>query len=272
MITCRECGAPIEELAERCPYCGAINELGAEHKYMQDMYSLKDDLKDVGNIPSEEIKAEVKSNVHFTGKAVAVLLALVLILAAVFLFLRYSGDIIYSVYNKMTDTRMADTREQMQWERENFPKLDAWYEEGDYDSILTFFNEIDAATGGISYSYTNWEHWNIIPFYDAYQECMELKKYIQQGEETYLYEYQAALYDALTMNYDKEWFHQVDDKDESLVDGWIEETMRFVKDTYQMGDSEIKDLEHQAEKDHFLDYKVIYKYVEEHKDRVPVTD
>ena len=99
MIKCRECGAPIEELAERCPYCGAINELGAEHKYMQDMYDLKDDLKEVGNIPSEEIKAEVKSNVHFTGKAVAVLLALVLILAAVFLFLRYSGDIIYSVYN-----------------------------------------------------------------------------------------------------------------------------------------------------------------------------
>ena len=144
MITCRECGAPIEELAERCPYCGAINGLGAEHKYMQDMYDLKDDLKEVGNIPSEEIKAEVKSNVHFTGKAVAVLLALVLILAAVFLFLRYSGDIIYSVYNKMTDTRMADTREQMQWERENFPKLDAWYEEGDYDSILAFCNEIDA--------------------------------------------------------------------------------------------------------------------------------
>ena len=146
MIMCRECGAPIEELAERCPYCGAINELGAEHKYMQDMYDLKDDLKEVGNIPSEEIKAEVKSNVHFTGKAVAVLLALVLILAAVFLFLRYSGDIIYSVYNKMTDTRMADTREQMQWERENFPKLDAWYEEGDDDSILAFCNEIDAAT------------------------------------------------------------------------------------------------------------------------------
>lgn len=60
MITCRECGAPIEELAERCPYCGAINELGAEHKYMQDIYDLKDDLKEVGNIPSEEIKAEVK--------------------------------------------------------------------------------------------------------------------------------------------------------------------------------------------------------------------
>lgn len=68
MIKCRECGAPIEELAERCPYCGAINELGAEHKYMQDMYDLKDDLKEVGNIPSEEIKAEVKSNDPFYRK------------------------------------------------------------------------------------------------------------------------------------------------------------------------------------------------------------
>ena len=30
--------------------------------------------------------------------------------------------------------------------------------------------------------------------------------------------------------------------------------------------------QYNEEKDHFLDYKVIYKYVEEHKDRVPVTD
>lgn len=66
----------------------------------------------------------------------------------------------------------------------------------------------------------------------------------------------------LTMNYDKEWFHQVDDKDESLVDGWIEETMRFVKDTYQMGDSEIKDLEHQGRKGSFSGLQSIYKYVE----------
>ena len=56
MITCRECGAPIEELAERCPYCGAINELGAEHKYMQDMYDLKDDLKEVEISPAKRSK------------------------------------------------------------------------------------------------------------------------------------------------------------------------------------------------------------------------
>ena len=272
MITCRECGAQIDELAECCPYCGAINELGAEHKYMQDMYDLKDDLKDLGNIPKEEITEEVKSNVHFTGKTIAILLIVVLILAGVLLAFRFSGAAMDFLYSKVTNIRTADTREQMKWERENFPKLNAWYEEGDYDSILAFCNETDEAAGGISYSYTNWEHWNIVPFYDTYQECMELKQYIQQGEVTYLYEYQGALYDALTMNYDKKWFHQVNDKDETLVDGWIEETMQFVRDTYQMSDSEIRDLENQAEKDDFFDYKVIYKYVEEHKDRIPATD
>ena len=47
MITCRECGAQIEELTARCPYCGAINELGAEHKYMHDMYRLKGNLENL---------------------------------------------------------------------------------------------------------------------------------------------------------------------------------------------------------------------------------
>ena len=44
MIKCQNCGADIEELVPRCPYCGAMNEPGAEHKYMQDLYKLKDDL------------------------------------------------------------------------------------------------------------------------------------------------------------------------------------------------------------------------------------
>ena len=68
MITCRECGAPIEELAERCPYCGAINELGAEHKYMQDMYDLKDDLRG-GKYPQrrDQSRSEVECPFYRKG-------------------------------------------------------------------------------------------------------------------------------------------------------------------------------------------------------------
>ena len=65
MIKCQNCGADIEELVPRCPYCGAMNEPGAEHKYMQDLYKLKDDLEDLGEMPQEEISDEVKNSVTF---------------------------------------------------------------------------------------------------------------------------------------------------------------------------------------------------------------
>ena len=272
MVTCRECGALIEELAERCPYCGAINELGAEHKYMNDMYDLKDDLKRVGNIPQEEVHEEVKTNVRFTGKVAGILLVLILLLTGVFLFFRFSGDVLDGLYGMVTHTRSADTREQMKWDRENLPKLDAWYEAQDFEAILDFCRETDAAEGGIAYSYTGWEHWNLIPFYETYQEYKELEQRIQAGDKPELYEFQSLLYDALSMSYDREWFHQVNEKDERLVDGWIEESMQFVRKIYQMSDAQIQELEDQAEKDDFLNYKVIYKYVEEHKDQILVMD
>lgn len=272
MITCRECGAPIDDLAERCPYCGAVNEAGAEHKYMKDMYDLKDDLKEVGNIPKEEIGQEVKTNVRFTGKVIIILLVLALLLAGILFFFLHVGDAVDSLYGMVTHTRSADMREQMKWDRENLPKLDAWYEAEDYDAILDFCHKTDEAEDGISYSYTGWEHWNLMPFYETYQEYREFEQRMQAGEQPELYEFQSFLYDALTMSDDKSWFHQADEKDESLVDSWIEETMQFVRETYQMSDQEIKELEDRAGKKDFLDYKVVYKYVEEHKDRLLVVD
>ena len=90
MIKCQNCGADIEELVPRCPYCGAMNEPGAEHKYMQDLYKLKDDLEDLGDMPQEEISDEVKTHAKFTGKAFGVIVLIALLLVGIFLFLQFS--------------------------------------------------------------------------------------------------------------------------------------------------------------------------------------
>ena len=180
MIICRECGAQIEELAARCPYCGAINELGAEHKYMHDMHRLKGNLENLGNIPQKEIEEEIKS--HFNWKSVLTILILILILSGVFLFHRFSGHVTELLYNKMTNTRTADKYEQMLWEQENFPKLDAWYEMEDYDSILMFCRKTEEAETGIYYSSMDWEHDNIVTFYEIYRECMDLQQRIEGGK------------------------------------------------------------------------------------------
>ena len=89
----------------------------------------------------------------------------------------------------------------MQWERKYFPQLDAWYEEENYEAIQNFFNETDEAADGIQYNYSNWEHWGLMAFYDPWRECMDLWNRVKNGGETYSYEFQSALYDALTMSY-----------------------------------------------------------------------
>lgn len=268
MIICRECGAQIEELAARCPYCGAINELGAEHKYMHDMHRLKGNLENLGNIPQKEIEEEIKS--HFNWKSVLTILILILILSGVFLFHRFSGHVTELLYNKMTNTRTADKYEQMLWEQENFPKLDAWYEMEDYDSILMFCRKTEEAETGIYYSSMDWEHDNIVPFYEIYRECMDLQQRIEGGEKPQLLDFQSALHDALSMSYERTWFPQTNDKDKELVNGWEKKCYQFVKDTYQISNQEIDDLKKSAEKDDYLDSKIVFKYVEEHKDRIPV--
>lgn len=265
MIKCQNCGADIEELVPRCPYCGAMNEPGAEHKYMQDLYKLKDDLEDLGEMPQEEISDEVKTHAKFTGKAFGMIVLIALLLVGIFLFLQFSGDLIWKAHEVITHTRSADMREQMQWERKYFPQLDAWYEEENYEAIQNFFNETDEAADGIQYNYSNWEHWGLMAFYDPWRECMDLWERKKNGRETYFYEFQSALYDALTMSYDRELFPLKDEKDREQADAWIADADAFVKEVYDMDEQEIQDLKAKAEKDGFLNYKVIYQYVEENK-------
>ena len=265
MIKCQNCGADIEELVPRCPYCGAMNEAGAEHKYMQDLYKLKDDLEDLGDMPQEEISDEVKIHAKFTGKAFGVIVLIVLLLVGIFLFLQFSGDLIWKAHEVITHTRSADAREQMQWERKYFPQLDTWYEEENYEAIQNFFNETDEAADGIQYNYSNWEHWGLMAFYDPWRECMDLWNRVKNGGETYFYEFQSALYDALTMSYDRELFPLKNEKDCEQADAWIADADVFVKEVYDMDEQEIQNLKAKAEKDGFLNYKVIYQYVEENK-------
>ena len=67
------------------------------------------------------------------------------------------------------------------------------------------------------------------------------------------------------MSYDRALFPLKDEKDCEQADAWIADADAFVKEVYDLDEQEIQDLKTKAEKDGFLDYKVIYKYVEENK-------
>ena len=140
-IKCRECGALIDGQVARCPYCGAINEAGAEQKYMEDMDTLRDNLEDLGDIPKEEITQEVRKHLKFTGKTVVITLVVIIVVAAALFLYSKRWDFAMYLYETASQTTTADAREQLLWEKENYPRLDEWFAEGNFDALLDFYRE-----------------------------------------------------------------------------------------------------------------------------------
>lgn len=272
-IKCRECGALIDEQVERCPYCGAINENGAEEKYMQDMDALRDNLEDLGDIPKEEITQEVQKHLKFTGKTVVLTLVAVAIVAVVLLLYNKRWDIYMRIYEVTQDTRNADAREQLLWENENYPQLDAWYEEGNYDALLDFYRENSYVDSGIQYNLSSWSHYSLLTYYDEYRECMDFRERLIAGELPYFFEYQSPFYEGLDLIYSRNAKYRndaVDEQDEAAIQKWRDEAADFIKEVYGIDDEEIRKLIQEADTgDGYLKYKGLYDYVDDMKDRLP---
>lgn len=272
-IKCRECGALIDEQVERCPYCGAINENGAEEKYMQDMDALRDNLEDLGDIPKEEITQEVQKHLKFTGKTVVLTLVAVAIVAVVLLLYNKRWDIYMRIYEVTQDTRNADAREQLLWENENYPQLDAWYEEGNYDALLDFYRENSYVNSGIQYNLSSWSHYSLLTYYDEYRECMDFRERLTAGELPYFFEYQSPFYEGLDLIYSRNAKYRndaVDEQDEAAIQKWRDEAADFIKEVYGIDDEEIRKLIQEADTgDGYLKYEGLYDYVDDIKDRLP---
>lgn len=168
LIRCYNCGAGFEESKPRCPYCDAINEIGAEKQYMDKMGSLKEELKDLSQVPADAYKKEMLK----TWKKIAVITAVFVVLSAVI------SGVLYLNTKMVENASQADIMEQLRWEQENFPELDKLYEKGDYDTIVELKNQ--AYEEG--YHIWDWEHSDFIGIYEGYQWCLELREDLTDRE------------------------------------------------------------------------------------------
>ncbi len=161
MIYCENCHAPIEEDSAKCPYCGALNAVGGEKQYMEQLYDIKKDVEELSAAPVREYRREIGK----TGRVIRVTVLVTAVLTAFVGLLLFLG-------RKWTDHEptVEEARAQMQWEKENFPKLDALYAEGDYDAVVAYVFENQ---GEPYYSIANWAHADFIDVYTRYQYCKE---------------------------------------------------------------------------------------------------
>ena len=125
---CPNCGAEVRSSDTKCPFCGYINEEGAEKAYMDRLNDIKDDL----DVVDEEAAKEY-------GKGYGKVFKLILITLAVLLVI---SGIIYTSYAAKKKARTAaentygkNMLEEMAWKQEAFKEFDRLYESGDYEKL-----------------------------------------------------------------------------------------------------------------------------------------
>ncbi|MFI3284237.1 MAG: hypothetical protein R3Y57_04055 [Erysipelotrichaceae bacterium] len=167
-MICQNCGAQFHENETRCPYCGYLNVAGSHKQYKHKMKSIKDDLGELDGVSKQLYQQEFKRQGKHTFKIMSVVGLCLFMVAA------FTGISFY--LHDFSDSVSTDAlSQQIAWQQETFPILDAWYEDQDYDAIVTYQNEYYAKDS--PYSFYSWSHHNFIVEYREYTNialCEEL--------------------------------------------------------------------------------------------------
>lgn len=247
-IICGNCGAEFDDSLPKCPYCNAIYEIGAEREYMEDLGELKEDLSELSEVPEEVYKKEISKNVK---KVMVIVLIVIVILLAILGLKHLAEQIIWG-------SQEVDTKEQMLWEKENFPKLDAWYEDGNYEAILDFQYQV-AEEGHYIY---DWEHFWFITAYGDYSLCMSQRAVLadkeQLNEDTARFMLSRIMYLLFFLD---ESFYQEDEW--QMIQSWRLDLEEILYKDMKFTEEEAQGLYEKINKDGILDYNTCDQYAKQ---------
>ena len=154
-MKCQSCGTILDETIVKCPYCGSTNFPGAEKEYMNELHELHQNLEKLEDVPMDYFEDTIKSESSRVGKRIGISLLIAALLAlGIFLLFQFND----SQLKKQDAAQTA-------WERTAFPKMDVWYEEGNYDAVLNYILT-DSETQ--KFSTHNWKHSDFIWAYADY--------------------------------------------------------------------------------------------------------
>ncbi|MBO5209562.1 MAG: zinc ribbon domain-containing protein [Lachnospiraceae bacterium] len=227
-LQCENCHAMIPADSPKCPYCGALNALGSEKQYMEQLSDIKEDVEELQQIPVDAYRKEMNK----TGKMILItILVLALIAGIIGGFYWCFNKIIYSTISE------ADPKQQLMWEKENYPVLDELYAQEDYYGILSFMDEHCDDEG---YSIYNWEHYDFIEVYRFYENYMYTASIIESGnfnEDDVKWCIVDALFVLRELNY-----VTYTEQDEEQIAKYREVVCEFMKKQFGMTQEEIDKL------------------------------
>lgn len=210
-IICKNCGAAMNESDAKCPFCGYINYIGAEEAYMDELYQTEDEMQGLVDDQVNNIKNEVKNNVQFIRNIMIgafVFLVLIALLIGGIFCIRFIENKIEHVQNV----------KKIEWQRENFPKLNKMYEEEDLEGIIAFIDQDESQVG--KDALYEWEHYSFII---CHMDFLELKD--RASGELTKYDVDYLLYHSL-------WYYYR--CYESSYHKFTEKELRYLEEEYRV--------------------------------------
>jgi hypothetical protein len=229
-ISCPNCGAGFSPDEPRCPYCGELNPSGAEKAYMRTLDGIKEDTEDLADDVEEDFASDLR---HNTGRTIAIALAVVAVLACVFMLV-----------NCMDQREERQSLEAYQareaFRAQYFEEFDRLYEAGDDDALSAYvWNLMDDPGFDAYYS---WRHIGVL---EAHDDCEALHAAAEQfaAKASALDDYTWSVAVALRLSQldetDRPEYAKLSAEEEARVTEYRAYAWQFLRDTLQMNDDEL---------------------------------
>ncbi len=224
---CPNCGAAMEKYSPKCPFCGYINEEGAERQYMEKLDKVRRKL----DVVDEEAAGEYKKSYK---KLFIIIVATLLVFAALatayFLFKNFAESIIRSRSNASGE----DMLKEMTWQRENFPRYDSLYEAGKYDELL------EAVYADYEHDTYKWEHKDFVYVYGRYHDTVMLLTEVDKNGWNE-YAASAATYNCMFFYYGN-YAEELDEEEQEILKPCRDEMETIIKERLNYSEDELNRL------------------------------
>lgn len=248
---CNNCGAEISYKDAKCSYCGAMNYVGAELKYFKDLNKIKSNLKDLGEVPTHIYKEEMNTQLKKILKIFVVGLSILILIIA--------GMKLYDKWKESSENAyFADAKEQLLWDKENFPMLNQWYEDEEYEKLLDYLEALFDTKS--KFSYTNWPHTDFLWIYGDYQSAKMVMERVEDAEEYSKYERIVALGGALKITFNLE--HEgLDEEELTRAKAFIPDMEKLLYEKFKFTKEEALQLYEEVTVEGYVYFDKIEKYV-----------
>ncbi|MBR6308348.1 MAG: hypothetical protein IKR39_07025 [Lachnospiraceae bacterium] len=254
MKICSNCGGSYDEKESKCPYCGMINEVGAEKEYNDKLNKIRKDLDNVDELAVIDYKSELKAFLKVFA-ATLLIAGFISIMAVSARISRQEG--LGSGERKAMDLKIEEIR----LFRDVTDKWDELYDAGKYDEMC---DTIASETRKIN-AY-DWQHYNFYKGYEAYRDARYKIADVLSKESAPSYYKADAIHSSLYAYYmtvSSKSGYKFKPQEKAFFDEEWPKLKKEVCEAFDLTETEFDTLRIRAGSDSYPDYTEVSHFVEE---------